>query len=97
MGQDLVVVEESDKGLVAPAEMVDPNRRVNQDHFRAVRRRRGVFRRGSLPPKRAKRRALSRSINALSASRTIADFSFKPVNSRALANCSSSSAKVVRM
>src|SRR5882724_10675987 len=54
-------------------EMFDPNRGVDEDQRE---RRRGTGRSwGSVPPSRANRRAASRSINALSASRTIADFS----------------------
>jgi hypothetical protein len=80
MNQNLSGVEQMHKGLLARAQMIDPHRRVDQYHFRLGRRRRGVVRLGSLPPKRANRRAPSRSIKALSASRTKADFSFKPVN-----------------
>src|SRR6266436_3766906 len=60
-------------------EMLDPDRRIDEDHPRFVRRRGISARSGSLPPRRASRRAASRSINALSASRTRADFSRMPV------------------
>src|ERR1700679_2359375 len=60
------------------AEMIDPNRRIDKDHFAG--RRRGIrVNFGSLPPRRARRRAASRSIKARSASRTKADFSSSPV------------------
>jgi hypothetical protein len=77
--------------------VIDPHRRIDQNHFLAIRRRRGALRLGSLPPKRASRRAASRSINALSASRISADFAFNPVYACALANSLSSSAMVVRI
>ena len=41
------------KSLLARAEMIDPYGRVDQYHFRLGRRRRGVAKLGSLPPKRA--------------------------------------------
>jgi hypothetical protein len=50
-----------------------------------------------VPPKRANPRALSRSINALSASRIRLDISCSPVSACALATSSSSSATVVRI
>jgi len=71
--------EEIDKRRVPAAQMIYPNRRINQDHAGRDRRRGGAFSAPSLPPSRAKRRALSRSISALSASRTKLDFSVKPV------------------
>src|SRR5258708_7396424 len=77
--------------------MIDPDGRIGQDHVELDRRRGGAFRPGSLPPRRANRRALSRSMRALSASRTKLDFSFKPVKARALATSSSSRASVVRI
>ena len=63
---------------VAVLKMIDPHRRVDQDHASALRRA-GTSSCGSEPPSRARRRALSRSIRAFSASRTRADFSFRPV------------------
>src|SRR3982074_3452536 len=77
--------------------MVDPDGRIDQDHVELDRRRGGALRQRSLPPRRANRRALSRSMRALSASRTRLDFSFKPVKAWALATSSSSRARVVRM
>ena len=76
--------------------MIDPNATIDQNHFAADRRRTGISRSGSLPPSRARRRALSRSMRALSASRTSWDFSLRPVNACAFASCSSSSTIVVR-
>src|SRR6478736_6236119 len=77
--------------------MVHPDGRIDQDQADLARRRGGAFRSGSLPPRRASLRALSRSMSALSASRTRLDFSFKPVKACALATSSSSSASVVRI
>src|SRR6266702_2702473 len=81
---------------VALAEVIDPNRSIDQDHF-AVRRRVTGINSGSLPPRLASRRALSRSISAFNASRISADFSLMPVNEAAFAINASSSAIVVRM
>ena len=73
-------IEEVGQGCIAGPKMVDPDRRIDQDHL-LVGRRRGIGRKAfSLPPNFASRRALSRSISALSASRTSADFSLTPVN-----------------
>src|SRR3954471_12776891 len=78
--------------VLAP-QMVDPDRAVCQDHL-PKRRRGGAFNRGEVPPSRARRRALSRSIRALSASRTRADFSSIFVSSRAMESISSSRVRV---
>jgi hypothetical protein len=62
--------------------MVDPDRSVDQDH--ALRRCRGAddaF--GSVPPRLARRRELSRAIKASSPIRTNVDFSDRPVSSAA--------------
>ena len=77
--QDRSRIEQRGEGLVAHPQMLDPDRRIDQDHIEPDRRRGGAFRPDSLPPRRANRRALSRSMSALSASRTRLDFSFKPV------------------
>src|SRR5260370_24871415 len=97
VGQNHSGVEPAGKRLVARAKMVDPDGRIDQDHAEADRRRGGASRPGSLPPRRASRRALSRSMRALSASRTRLDFSLRPVKAWALATSSSSSASVVRI
>jgi hypothetical protein len=97
MSQNLTSFEEGGELPVVCAQMIDPDRRIDQDHGRAGRRRRGVFNLGSVPPSRANRRALSRSISALSASRTRLDFSFTPVKAWAFATSSSSKEMVVRM
>src|SRR5205823_9498164 len=80
---------------IQPAEVIDPDRGIDQNQRG---RRRGIGRNcGSVPPSRANRRAASRSISAFSASRTRADFSCTLVNCSALASNSSSIAIVVRI
>jgi hypothetical protein len=78
--QHLSGLEELDKRLAPGAEMVYPNRGIDQNHGGLDRRRGGAFNPRSLPPSLANRRALSRSIRALSASLTRADFSVRPVS-----------------
>ena len=97
MRQHLPVVEQSRQKRVATSQVVDPNRRVDENHAGAVCRRGTGEIPGSLPPSRASRRAVSRSTNAFSAIRTKADFSSTPVKACALATRSSSSEIVVRM
>src|SRR5262245_828152 len=88
------------EGGASGAEMLHPDRRVDQDQrpFRPfVRRRRGTRSEGSVPPRRASRRALSRSINARSPSWIRAVRSLMPVRRCASARRSSSTLSVVRM
>lgn len=75
MGENAPLLEEIGQGCIAFAQRVDPDGCIDENHAGSVCRRRTGFRSGSLPPSRASRRALSRSINALSASRISADFS----------------------
>jgi len=67
MAQHLLIVKQRDQALVPSPEMIDPYRRINKDHFATPERRlrtgRNCF---SLPPSSARRRALSRAINASS-------------------------------
>jgi hypothetical protein len=77
--EDLSAIEQLSERIVAGTQMIDPNRGVDQDHLGFGRRCGIGFISASLPPRRASRRALSRSISALSASRTTADFSRNPV------------------
>jgi hypothetical protein len=95
--EDFTPVEPRSEPLIADPQMLDPDGRIDEDHPRFVRRRGIAVRPGSLPPRRASRRAASRSINARSASRTKADFSRIPVYASAFASSSSSSARVVRI
>ena len=53
------------RAIIAAPQMIDPNRGVDQNQARAGRRRGAGSISGSLPPSRASRRALSRSISAL--------------------------------
>ena len=77
--QDSTIFEETNKRLVTHAEVIYPDRRIDQDHAGSGRRRGATFNSGSVPPNSASRRALSRAINALSASRTSADLFIRPV------------------
>src|SRR3981081_1395306 len=96
MNEYLTRIELRLQRLVLAPQMIDPNRGIRQDHL-PKRRRGGAFSRGEVPPSRARRRALSRSIKALSASLTRADFSSMFVSSWAMASISSSRVTVVRM
>src|SRR5271165_6903995 len=58
-------IEQVDERLAPGAEMVYPNRGIDQNHAGRDRRRGGAFNPLSLPPSFASRRALSRSISAL--------------------------------
>ena len=78
MAQHLTLAEQITQGRVRRAKMVDPDRGVREDHLLAGRRLGTGCKSGSLPPSNARRRALSRSISALSASRSKADFSEAP-------------------
>ncbi len=79
MSQHCSLIEQGREDVIALTQMIHPDRSVDQDHAGCGRRRGGTVSFGSLPPNRANRRALSRSIRALSASRTRADFSVRPV------------------
>src|SRR4029077_2850641 len=97
MDRNLARVQCALQFLVAGAEVVDPDRRIGEDQCFPGRRRRMFFNPGMEPPKAAKRRALSRSMRALRASRINAVFSSTPVNSWAVRMRSSSRAMVVRI
>ncbi len=88
--------EQLGKAIIAGAEVIHPHRGVDEDHPELDLRLGGAVRFGSLAPRRARRRALSRWIRARKASRTRALFSSVPVRRWASARRSSSSAKVVR-
>src|ERR1039457_7269730 len=75
--------------------VVNPNRGIGENQFDPGRRRGIFFNFGMVPSRDANRRALSRSMRALSASRISAVFSATPVNSWAMRTRSSSSATVV--
>src|ERR1700712_2291010 len=94
MGHHMAVLEKDSEVWVADSQMIDPDRGVDQDHAGVCRL--GIaFTPGSLPASWARRRALSRSINARSAWRTNAVFSVVPVKRCASCTRSSSKASVV--
>src|SRR4051812_20631101 len=97
MYEDPARLQQLGQFIVAALEMVDPDRRIDEDHARLGRRRGTGERSGSVPPSRASRRALSRSINALKASRRRGALSETPVSARAFSSKASSRATVVRM
>jgi hypothetical protein len=73
--QDLSAIEKLRQFSLTSAQVIDPNRCVDQNHLDAGRRRGTAFSFGSVPASLANRRALSRSISAFNASRTRVDFS----------------------
>ena len=83
--------------VIAPTQVIDPGGGVDEDHPAFGRRRDVVLRLGSLPPSRARQRADSRSIKALSASRSREPRAFTPLCWWAWDKSSSSRFKVVRM
>src|SRR3954463_505277 len=96
MNEHRTLIELRLQRLVLAPQMIDPDRGVRQNHL-PKRRRGGAFSRGEVPPNRARRFALSRSIKALSASLIKVDFSSMFVSSRAIASMSSSRVTVVRI
>lgn len=82
--------------LVAPSQVVDPHRRIDQ-HYEVFRERRRRIERSpfSVPPKAANLRALSSATRASSPAWTIAVFSLIPLRRLALASSSSSMFSVV--
>jgi hypothetical protein len=77
------------------ADMAHPNRRIGEDQFDGALRRERFSSFGMVPPKDANRRAVSRSIRALRASRIHAVFSFIPVDSWAMRTRWSSKTTVI--
>jgi len=97
MGTNQARFQQTRQRRVAPTEVVDPDRAVDR-HHRLPCLRRGTARSfGSLPPSLARRRALSRSISAESASFNSALRSRTPDRSCARFRRASSSVTVVRM
>src|SRR5271165_2048075 len=97
MREHLSMVQQSLEEGIALAQVVNPDRGVNQNHLVADFLRGIGLNLGSVPPSRASLRALSRSIRAFSASRTRAVFSLRPVHACALTRSSSSIASVARI
>ncbi len=93
MNQHAFGFQQGRKRRIAGPNVVDPHLSVDKNHAGSDGRRGTDSRSGSVPPRRASRRALSRAINARSASLTSADFSVTPVNCCALASSASSSDK----
>jgi hypothetical protein len=77
--QHLSFIQQPDQRRIGTTKVIDPDRRIDQDHL--GRRRRPATKSGAVPPNRARRLAASRSTNAFRPSRTKADFSVSPVNS----------------
>jgi hypothetical protein len=74
-------LQQLDQPRIAPTEVIDPDLRIDQDQAGFPERLRGaVFSADCVPPNRARRLALSRSISALSASLSMAVRSIGPVN-----------------
>ena len=97
VAEDSSALEEIGELLVASSEVIDPYRCVDE-HSHAVARLLGVLARfGSVPARRASRRALSIAINASSPWRTSAVFSVIPLRARAFLTRSSSRLMVVLM
>jgi hypothetical protein len=69
---------------ISRPEMVNPHRGISENQPGRTLRRGTFFNAGIVPPRDANLRALSRSINALRASRIKAVFSATPVNSWAI-------------
>jgi hypothetical protein len=79
MSKHLARLKQGGKPLIGSPQVIYPDGRIDQDHF-AFTRRRGIGRKsGSVPPRRANRRAASRCTRAVRASRSSADLSFIPV------------------
>jgi hypothetical protein len=79
MDQDPPRIQQGGERRIACAQVINPNRGIDEDQMASDFRRGMAFKSGLLQPSLAKRRAASRSVKAVSASRTKADFSVKPV------------------
>jgi hypothetical protein len=91
-------LKQGDKPKIATAQVIHPHRRIHEDQAaRSARLRGAAWSSGCVPPKRASRLALSRSIKAFKLSLKMAVRSIGPINLLALASNSSSMLSVVRM
>ena len=79
MDQHEISIEQIDKVVVTATKMVNPNRGIDENQPGYGCRRAGAAKSGWVPPRSARRRALSRSISAFKASRMSDDFSRSPV------------------
>jgi hypothetical protein len=90
--------QQVDKPRIAPAKVIDPHGRVDQNQTGLPLRLRGAaFNLGCVPPNRARRLALSRSMSAFKPALTMAVRSIGPASLVAFASSSSSMLIVVRM
>ncbi len=96
MGARFSRLEAGGQAQVCPSQVVDTDGGVDQNHARDDRRRGTARALGSLPPSRARRRALSRAIRARSPSWIRAVRSSSPDSLRAWARRASSRFSVVR-
>ena len=84
--------------VAADTEVIDPHRRIDENHAALLGRRRRIARRwASLPPRSASRRALCWAISAFRPSWTSDAFSFRPVRRDACFRRSSSIVRFVFM
>jgi hypothetical protein len=96
MFENLPLVQEINQPVIAFPEMIDPDRRVDEDHTIGSVRRRGTGWSSFMdPPRAARRRALSRAIRVSSPRRTRDVFSRMPVSSAAVRRRVSSMFRVV--
>src|SRR5688572_13401931 len=93
-----VIDEQSLQARTSDSKVIDPDRSVGEDHAALLDLRRRVGRRPrSVPPSSARRRALSRAINASRPSLTKDAFSVMPVRRAAFRMRSSSMFRLVFM
>lgn len=98
MATNTPLVEQFGQSVVTLPQVLNPNRCIDQRHYAAGGRRRGIGRIFfSVPPSAAKRRALSSAMRASKPRRTKAVFSVMPVSLAAFSSRSSSMFNVVRI
>jgi hypothetical protein len=96
MAEHFPVVEERSQAGVAPAQVLDPHGGINEDHAALAERRRRMGRIPfSVPPRSARRRALSRAMRASRPRRIREVFSLTPVRREARWRRESSTFSVV--
>ena len=98
MNQHISITEKRLQTPVSATKMVNPNGGIDENHAtRSDLRRLTGFKRGSVPPSFARRRALSRAMSASSPRRTRAVFFETPVNPAARRSREASTFSVVRI
>src|SRR5512145_699718 len=96
MAKDMPVKQQRFQPFASNSQMLDPNRSIDQNHAMLLDRRLRIRRRRfSVPPRSARRRALSFAIRASNPKRTNEVFSLTPVNLAALFRRDSSMLSVV--